>query len=1342
MYTNNKYCSKCNLHKTVEFPMLSGKGYTESPDILVLATHPIIDECKTGNPWISRAEAEVERQIRLHEATAYYSYAVKCTPYTVTEAKKTVKKVTVTEMSMCSTFTTKLIRDIRPKVVLCLGAIAMKQVLGFHHDIMGAHKKSYYHPELDVQVVVTWDTLQIINEDTMYMELMKEAVAFAVQVARTPQQRKIRTAPKHLSEPFEIQQYLEKLSKSEIFAFDLETTGLDAFKDRITDVSLCCELGRGVHILWSDIQNHIDQFKALMESNVRKIGHNAAFDVLFLKTHAVTVNNVYFDTMIAGHTISMSAEGKEAKALYALKIMAWFLTTEGGYESVLEGGIAQAQKKRLSKEVKAEVAEIEEQADLFSQEDLKQETTDAHQDLVDLELDSYANFVYNTKMARIKTYGMDPIYFYSAMDSDVTLRIYQRLKYEIDTNYNWIFHELIMPVRAVLTKMSYHGCLLDLPYMDTLYAKNEIAMEEIKKDIFAEVGHEFNIDSADQLGKVIYGTLKIKPDKDFMTKGGKANKPKPSTDTDALKHFSDQHPVLKDIIKYRNFGTQNSTYIEGFKKIMDDNNRVHPDFKQASTATGRLSCIAEGTSIRVVGGDKYIEVVEVGDFAHCYDSDSRPMFSKVVNKFDNGLQFCIRVHWQESLDYKSTGCITLTSDHLLRKVNGTWLKAFCIAKGDLLLGENNKACVVTCIESAGIKHVWDLEIENYHNFIANKLNVHNCTSPNLQNIPRDNTIRNMIIAPPGRKIVSADLSQAELRVLAMLAQDKAMIAAFASGLDFHTLTACNMFGIDIAKFDKHIKEHAEARTAAKCVAYSTRIPTAKGLITIRLLIDDVPAEDSFKYFIQPIKVINPDGNYVEATQYYEGGLVDGNVIQLSNGMHLEGSDDHKVAILQDNALVMQDLKSIKVNDIVLLQGCVQDVLDPDSCIDTVMRISNLSYEAATELIAYVWMYGSISKYAVTLTFSSQEQLSAFNNCFDIMSLTEGIFYACVNKDAAHKSIIIRNTSLFSLCEQYNLCVPYFPEVFWRVGKQALSYILTVLFTHKHKSNANSILLIGNHVLLKNIQDSLFIYFGILSNIVNDSVCINTGALDLFISTLKEIVFSRKNICEITENNLYDFHRVNDYVSYVQMPVASIEKKQMYVADLFVPNGNMFNASGLINRNCINFGVAYQQSAKALAFGLKQQYGISITVEEAENFINKFYRSYPDVAAWIKDVKSFAMKHGYVETLYGRKRYLPGTRSSMRGVREAAMRRAVNTEVQSPASDIACIGLIRMDKWLTDNKVPANTFSIVHDDILIDTPDEYVEDTKNALVHCMTWDLPKVTIPIVSDPSVYTKWEKS
>jgi uracil-DNA glycosylase family 4 len=168
---------------------------------------------------------------------------------------------------------------------------------------------------------------------------------------------------------------------------------------------------------------------------------------------------------------------------------------------------------------------------------------------------------------------------------------------------------------------------------------------------------------------------------------------------------------------------------------------------------------------------------------------------------------------------------------------------------------------------------------------------------------------------------------------------------------------------------------------------------------------------------------------------------------------------------------------------------------------------------------------------------------------------------------------------------------------------------------------------------------------------------------------------------------------------------------------------------------VNFGVVYQISAQALSADL------NISLQEAQAFIDKFYNTYPDVKRWIDRTKAFAARHGYVETLYGRRRYLPFAMSMKEDIQARALRQAVNTPIQGTASDCAALGLVRVQNFIDENKLKTQPVMIIHDEIVLETPPEEVDLMLEKLPYFMTVGLPKITIPLVADAEVLERWKK-
>jgi len=149
---------------------------------------------------------------------------------------------------------------------------------------------------------------------------------------------------------------------------------------------------------------------------------------------------------------------------------------------------------------------------------------------------------------------------------------------------------------------------------------------------------------------------------------------------------------------------------------------------------------------------------------------------------------------------------------------------------------------------------------------------------------------------------------------------------------------------------------------------------------------------------------------------------------------------------------------------------------------------------------------------------------------------------------------------------------------------------------------------------------------------------------------------------------------------------------------------------------INFGIIYGISA----FGLANQLGIER--EEAGAYIRKYFERFPGIRDYIEETKAFAKKHGFVETLFGRKCHYPDIGASNASIRAFNERAAINARLQGTAADIIRRAMIRMDGALTKKKLNAQMLLQVHDELVFEVPDAEVDKT-----------LPVVTAVMVEAP---------
>ncbi len=399
--------------------------------------------------------------------------------------------------------------------------------------------------------------------------------------------------------------WLERAKQRGRLCLDTETTSLDALNAELVGIALAVEPGEAAYIPLGHISAPT-QLPApevlealqplLLNETIEKIGQNLKYDLLVLERAGAKIAAPMFDTMLADYVLD---PGKASHSLTAIAM-----------EQLGRGMIS------------------------FEQATGGKNICFSHTPL-DKALD------------------------YAAEDADVTLAAALAFKPQLqEAGLEELFYKLEMPLMPILAQMEKNGILLNLPELNNLSRQLGEQIATLEQDCYKQAGHEFNLNSPQQLGQVLFDELKLPQLKKTKKTGSY------STDMQVLSELAEIHPLPAQLLEYRTLNKLKSTYIDALPNLVDPaTGRVHTSFNQAITATGRLS----------------------------------------------------------------------SSD------------------------------------------------------------------PNLQNIPVRNQlgalIRACFIAPEGSLLISADYSQIELRVLAHLSGDEALIADLSEGLDVHTQTASRLFDV-------------------------------------------------------------------------------------------------------------------------------------------------------------------------------------------------------------------------------------------------------------------------------------------------------------------------------------------------------------------------------------------------------------------------------------------------------------------------------------------------------------------------------------------------------------------
>jgi DNA polymerase-1 len=168
---------------------------------------------------------------------------------------------------------------------------------------------------------------------------------------------------------------------------------------------------------------------------------------------------------------------------------------------------------------------------------------------------------------------------------------------------------------------------------------------------------------------------------------------------------------------------------------------------------------------------------------------------------------------------------------------------------------------------------------------------------------------------------------------------------------------------------------------------------------------------------------------------------------------------------------------------------------------------------------------------------------------------------------------------------------------------------------------------------------------------------------------------------------------------------------------------------------INFGLIYGMSA----FGLAQNLGIERSA--ASSYMDKYFARYPGVAQYMERTRQEARERGYVETVFGRRLWLPDISSSNQARRQGAERQAINAPMQGTAADLIKMAMIAVQGWIERERLAAKLIMQVHDELVLEVPDTELADVKREVERLMM-GVAKLDVPLVVEAGVGENWEKA
>ncbi len=172
-----------------------------------------------------------------------------------------------------------------------------------------------------------------------------------------------------------------------------------------------------------------------------------------------------------------------------------------------------------------------------------------------------------------------------------------------------------------------------------------------------------------------------------------------------------------------------------------------------------------------------------------------------------------------------------------------------------------------------------------------------------------------------------------------------------------------------------------------------------------------------------------------------------------------------------------------------------------------------------------------------------------------------------------------------------------------------------------------------------------------------------------------------------------------------------------------------------NAKAINFGLIYGMSA----FGLTRQLGIDRRA--AQEYIDRYFARYPNVQAYMDNTRIQAKEKGYVETLWGRRLYLPEIRSSQVMRQKAAERAAINAPLQGSAADIIKMAMIRIDRWLREENINAKMIMQVHDELVFEAAENELDVIAENVRRHMS-EVVSLHVPLLVSVGMGDNWDQA
>jgi DNA polymerase-1 len=384
--------------------------------------------------------------------------------------------------------------------------------------------------DADIPVEVPLESLKRVEPDSEKVDQLFSDLEFHSLMRHRTEGVKVEEKGEYrvISSYQALETILKKATDSGRLGLDAETTALDPMEAELVGISLSVNEGEAYYIPLAhvgekslDKDRVLDALRPVFESrDIKKVGQNLKYDLVVLKKAGIELNGLSFDTMIASYLL------EPVRKSHSLDFLA---------------------KEFLGLQMKSFSEVVDDGKTTFADVSIKE--------------------------------AME----YSCEDIDYTMRLASLFKGKLEEKRLYpLFRDVEIPLISVLAEMEMAGVTIDKKFFDDLSRRLGCDLKHLEDDIFKLAGEEFNINSHQQLSRILFEKLKLPKQK--KTKTGY------STDSEVLARLVDRHEIPRLLLDYRELAKLSNTYVNALPAQVNlHTNRIHTSYNQVVTSTGRLS---------------------------------------------------------------------------------------------------------------------------------------------------------------------------------------------------------------------------------------------------------------------------------------------------------------------------------------------------------------------------------------------------------------------------------------------------------------------------------------------------------------------------------------------------------------------------------------------------------------------------------------------------------------------------------------------------------------------------------------------------------------------------------